>query len=71
MKIVKLILLIVVFISIKGHPQSISENTSYPTSTQVQCEYKFNGGGASISILGYLHQIVLRLIIIPPAFIYI
>lgn len=48
MKIVKLILLIVVFISIKGHPQSISENTSYPTSTQVQCEYKFNGGGGHL-----------------------
>jgi len=45
MKIVKLILLIIVFISIKGYTQSITENTSYPTSTQVQCEYKFNGGG--------------------------
>lgn len=45
MKIVELILLIVVFISIKGYTQSISVNTDYPTSTRIQCEYQFTGGG--------------------------
>lgn len=44
MKIVKLILLITVFINIKGYPQIIHENTSYPISTRQQCEYQFTGG---------------------------
>lgn len=45
MKIVNLILLIVIILTIKGYTQSIGENTNYPTSTRVKCEYQFNGGG--------------------------
>lgn len=45
MKTVNLILLILSILTLKGHTQSISENTNYPTSSRVKCEYKFNGGG--------------------------
>ncbi len=45
MRILYLIVLITTILSIKGHTQTIIENTSYPRATRAKCEYQFIGGG--------------------------